>query len=127
MRIGALLGWGVGIYAVVYLAWSAFIIHQLDGISVRLFVLGVMVATTIVAGRSLRGTTWHDILPYSFSWALMAIVLDAIIVVPSGGIAIYYDWGAWFGYLIVVTVPLLTPYLKMNPHIEELEHKLLGV
>lgn len=103
------VGWGVLIYAVMYLVWSGLVIYGLSlGIlSLAIRILTLVVITTIAA-RSIRMGSWKDILPYSASWAVVALVLDALFLVPFSGWALYASWSVWVGYALVAIVPLVT-------------------
>lgn len=116
MRYGAVLGWGIVIYAVMSLAWSGLVTYGLSGTIVSRFAeLLVLVIVATLAGRSLRFHSWKDIIPYSFFWAVMMGLLDAVYSVPFGGWQIYADWNLWLGYCLVAVVPLLAPYTRKMP------------
>ncbi|OGG53203.1 hypothetical protein A2851_02740 [Candidatus Kaiserbacteria bacterium RIFCSPHIGHO2_01_FULL_53_29] len=120
MRYGALLGWGIVIYAVMALAWSGFGIYGLAGtIASRVLELLVLIIVATIAGRSLRFHSWNDILPYSVSWAILIGLLDAVYNVPFGGWEIYADWNLWVGYTLVVLVPLLAPFTRVSVQTRE--------
>lgn len=120
MRYGALLGWGIVIYAVIALAWSGLMIYELDGSIVGLvFELFVLITVTVVAGRSLRYDSWRDILPYSCGWALVMALLDAVYSVPFSGWDIYSDWSIWAGYAMVVFLPLIAHKTRAHKDIHE--------
>lgn len=105
------LGWGAIIYAVVYTFWSATLIYGLSSGFVALCIrLLVMALITIVAARSLGLSNWKSILEYSVVWALTAIALDAVLLVPFSGWALYASWSVWVGYLLVVLFPLLSAF-----------------
>lgn len=115
MKYGALIGWGVVVYAVMYLTWSVLLIYGVTiGVLPHAIELLVLVVVTMIAGRELRLHSWHDILPYSFVWALEVALLDAVISVPFGGWEIYYDWNLWLGYALVIVLPLLSPFTRMR-------------
>ena len=115
VRLGALLGWGIVIYAIMFLVWSAFVVYGfVDGFGPRFVGLLVLVALGIIAGRALRAHSWHDILPYSFSWAVMMIVFDAAMSVPLSGWGMYSNWNLWFGYAVVLLAPLLSLYPQFS-------------
>jgi hypothetical protein len=103
------LGWGIAIYAVMYLLWSGLAIYGLSyGIlSLTARILALVLVTTI-AVRSLRLVTRMDVLPYSISWAVVAIVLDALLLVPFTGLGLYATWSVWAGYALVAFAPYLT-------------------
>lgn len=107
-KLGAFFGWGIVIYAVIFLVWSVFMAYGFaDGWAPRLIGLLVLIFTSFIAGRSLRASTWHDILPYSLAWGAMMGVLDIILSVPFIGWQLFLDWNVWFGYAVVVLSPLL--------------------
>ncbi|OGG59978.1 hypothetical protein A2765_00745 [Candidatus Kaiserbacteria bacterium RIFCSPHIGHO2_01_FULL_56_24] len=103
------VGWGVVIYAVMYLVWSGLVIY---GLSLGLLSLAIRIITlaliTTIAARSLRRADWKDILPFSISWAIVAAILDAVFLVPFSGWELYASWSVWVGYALVAIVPLLT-------------------
>lgn len=107
MHYGKLIGWGIVIYAVAFLTWSLLIAYGLfEGVLPRLISLAVLVVVAAAAGRSLHFSSWKDILPYSFLWAVMIAALDGIMAVPYAGWKIYSELGVWTGYIIVVVIPL---------------------
>ena len=104
------LGWGIVIYAIMYLAANALLIYGVSGgmpgIVARLIIL---ICVALVAGRALQLASWKDILPYSFGWALIVMGLDALLTLPLTGAAVYSNWNIWIGYALVVLLPLLAP------------------
>lgn len=115
MKYAQLVGYGVAIYAVMYLVWSAFVTYGfVEGYAPRIVSLLLLIGILVYAGLSLRFSRWHDILPYSIFWAVMMGVLDAIINVPYTGWQLYFDWNIWFGYVVVLVVPLLAPFFRME-------------
>lgn len=113
---GKLAGWGIAIYAVMYFIWSMFVLHGFAaGILPRIVLLVALVVVAGIAGRSLRLGKWEDILPYTFGWTLIAIVFDALTVVPAAGWGIYTDWNIWVGYALLLFVPLLAPLTSRRP------------
>jgi hypothetical protein len=115
------LGWGVAIYAIMYLAWSGLVIYGYSlGMLSLVIRLAILFGITTLAARSLRLFDWKDILPYSVVWAVTAIVLDAIYLVPFTGWALYATWSVWLGYALIVVFPLIRPYLRTktgNQHV----------
>lgn len=120
MKYGALLGWGIVIYAIMALAWSGLVIYGFAGTLVsRILVLCVLIIVTTIAARTLRFHSWKDILPYSCTWAVMMGLLDAIYTVPFSGWSIFSDWNLWIGYTLVAIVPLLVPLSRSSPVSDE--------
>jgi len=115
LRLGSLLGWGIAIYAVMFLLWSAFVVYGfVEGAAPRIAGFLVLVATAVIAGKALRAHSWRDILPYSLSWGVLMVVFDAVMSVPLAGWQLYADWNVWFGYSIVVLAPLFALYPRFN-------------
>lgn len=116
------LGWGAVIYAVMYLVWSGLVIYGYSLGYVSLIIrLALLFVLTSLAARSLRLFDWKDILPYSALWAITAIVLDGVFLVPFAGWALYSTWSVWLGYALIVAFPLLRPLIRSrsvaNPHL----------
>ena len=108
-----MLGWGIVIYALMYLIWSGFILYGfVQGVLPRLIGLLVLIVVATIAGRSLKFHSWKDVLPYSIAWAIIIGLLDAVFSVPYSGWQLYADWNVWVGYGLVALVPLLSPYTR---------------
>ncbi len=103
------LGWGIVIYAIMYLVWSGLVIYGLSlgilSLALRIFTL---VFITTIAARSLRLGNWKDVLAFSIGWAVIAAFLDALFLVPFSGWELYGSWSVWIGYALVAIVPLIT-------------------
>ncbi len=111
MHIGKLLGWGIAIYAIMYLVVAALAIYAVSPpLFARLIALLILISLATMAGFSLRRHTVLDILPYSFMWTAEVMLLDALMSVPFAGWQLYMDWNVWVGYSLVLIVPLLTVY-----------------
>lgn len=109
MNYRAIFGWAIVIYSVMFLAWSGFVIYGLGGsLWARIGGLAILVLVTTIAERSLRLSSWKDVLPYSLAWGVLVGLLDAIFSVPFAGWQIYFDWNVWLGYALVAIVPLLS-------------------
>lgn len=108
MKYGALFGWGITIYAVMYLVGSGLIIYGLDSSLLSIIVkLTTLVVVASVAGRALALSNWKDVLPYSIGWAVIAALLDAVFWVPFAGILMYASLGVWIGYALLAFVPVV--------------------
>lgn len=113
MKYGAALGWGIVIYAIMFMTWNAFVIYGfIEGVLPRLAGLVVLIVITTIAGRSLRFHSAKDILPYAIAWVVIVALLDGVYSVPFTGMQLYSDWNIWVGYLLVLCVPLLAPYTR---------------
>lgn len=115
MDLGARIGWGVIIYAIVFLMTSGMSLYGWYGFFPSLAGLFVLLVVCVWAGLELKFRAWSDILPYSIGWALIAMALDAIFAVPSEGWGLYTQWSAWAGYALVALLPLLAIFLRRKP------------
>ncbi|HWP61609.1 MAG TPA: hypothetical protein VN495_03330 [Candidatus Paceibacterota bacterium] len=113
MKWGSVFGWGIAIYAVVYLAWSALVIHGfIEGIIPQVSLIIVLVAMVALAASCLRVSHRLDVLPYAIGWLLIAIFFDFVCAVPVSGWGIWHDWHIWVGYSLIILVPLILPTHK---------------
>jgi len=113
MKYGAFVGWGIVLYSVMFLVHSVLVEYGMSiGTLPRVLALLALITTATIAGRSLRFTTWRDILPYSFSWLVVVVAIDVLVSVPFTGWNIFADPNVWVGYALVVLVPLFSPYTR---------------
>ncbi len=104
-------GYGVVLYACMYLAWALLSAYDIVGTGIaRTVLLLVLLVSTLIAARSLRLYSARDILPFSVSWVVTIGVIDALFALPSGNWAVFADPNLWIGYLLVLTAPLVLPY-----------------
>jgi len=116
MDLGARIGWGVVIYAVFFLAWSATKLYGwTQGVGPALFELLVLLIVCLWAGSQLKFHTWTDIVPYSIGWAVIAVALDGIYAVPIFGWGWYGQWESWIGYALIILFPLLVSFFRRSP------------
>lgn len=108
MKFARLFGWGIVVYALLYLLIASLSLYGLyPGALSRVCTIIVLASVLLIAGISLRASTVKDILPYSIVWMLEVAALDALLSVPFTGWGIYLNWNLWVGYALVVLVPLL--------------------
>lgn len=108
-----MVGWGIAIYAIMFLVWSVFVTYGfVEGVFPRIAGLLTLVAVTLIAGRSLRAPTWKDVLPYAAAWAVIIILCDMLLSVPFTGWQLFADWNVWVGYALALLVPLFAPYTR---------------
>ncbi len=110
MQWGKFFGWGIAIYAIMYVTVAALSLYMASAMLSRVLALIVLIALATIAGLSLRRHTVRDILPYSGMWMAEVAILDAIMSVPYAGWGLYLDWNVWVGYSLVLLAPLLTVY-----------------
>lgn len=102
-----LIGWGVIIYALLFLLWSGLATYGLvSGIAPRILGLLVLVAIAYYAGRTLGARSWEEIIPYTIGWVAVAAILDIILSVPYAGWGIFLDYNLWIGYGLLLVAPL---------------------
>lgn len=108
MYLRPLLGWGIGIYAVLNLVWSAIVVHGVSQhIAGRVIMIATLIALVTIAARSLRLISERDAVVYAVGWVLTAAALDAILAVPVSGWGIYGNLNLWVGYGLLFAVPLI--------------------
>jgi hypothetical protein len=113
MHLSRALGWGVVIYAIMYLAWSGLVIYGLSLGIVSLFArLAVLALITIVATRAMHLSDTKDIVGNALVWAVVAIGLDMVFLVPFSGWELFASWSVWAGYALIVVFPLAYTLLR---------------
>lgn len=112
MQLGTRVGWGVVIYAILFLVTSTMAVYGWSGLVPSLAGLLVLLIVCVWAGWQLKFHAWTDILSYSIGWAIIALALDAVVAVPDQGWGLYSEWTAWAGYLLIVLLPLLSVPLR---------------
>lgn len=111
--IARAIGWGIIIYAVMYLVWSGLVIYGLSLGYLSLFIrLATLVVLTSIAARSLRLADWKDVVPYSIVWAVVGIIFDALYLVPFSGWGLYASLSVWIGYALIVAFPILSLFWR---------------
>lgn len=116
IKYGALFGWGIAIYAVMYLIGSGLLIYGFAvGIIPVLVKLLGLIGVSGIAGRALPLSNWKDVLPYSVAWAIIAAILDGIFWVPFAGWQLYASYGVWVGYALVALIPVVAVRI-VRPH-----------
>ena len=119
MKYASMLGWGIVIYAVMYLAWSGLVLYGFTaGFLPRMLAIIILIVPATIAAHSLKFSSWKDILPHSIGWAIIVILLDMVFSVPYSGWQLYADWNVWVGYALVAGVPLLAPLTKRRVHVD---------
>lgn len=117
MNLRVLLGWGIVIYAIVFLVWSGLVTHGLAGSVIsQIVVLGALIFVVTLATKSLGYRTERDIIPYAIGWMLISVGLDAIYAVPYSGWQLYADWNMWVGYLLLLVVPMVVTAIRGRHH-----------
>ena len=116
MNLRTLLGWGIVIYAILHVVWTALVVNGLAGnFFARAVLLGTLVALAAIATRALRFSSERDVLPYAIGWVVISAAMDAIVTVPTSGWGIYGDWNLWVGYILLLAVPLVVTAISKRP------------
>jgi hypothetical protein len=111
-------GYGVILYAIMYLAWGLLASYGFGGTEIARFALFlVLIASTATASRSLGYTSLRDSMLFVLSWLLAIMVLDALFAGASGTWGIFADPNLWLGYLLVLGTPVVfhTPARYATP------------
>lgn len=72
--------------------------------------LAVFALFSLFAGMNIRPHTIRDVIPYSLTWAVFAVFLDAVLIVPAVGWDFLVTLDALVGYGIIALVPLFALY-----------------
>lgn len=112
MKLGALLGWGIAIYSVMFTLWSLLALYGFGASALsRGLLLAALLCLALAAGRSLRMKRAADLFPYSIAWTIAVIALDGLFSYPISGLAVYANWSVWIGYAIVLFAPVAQVWL----------------
>ena len=115
-----LIGWGVIVYAVMFLLWSGFVAYGfVDGILPRLIGMAVLIGIMYKAGKSLPISAWQAALPYALGWVIIVAILDIILSVPFAGWNIFLDWNLWVSYSLIFVVPLIATGTLILPNLSQ--------
>jgi hypothetical protein len=123
MRLGALFGWAIVIYAVFFLVWSAINAYGLaQGALTDVIEILTLFIVCVIAGSALTFRSWKDILPYSIGWAIIAAALDAFFAAPTGNWTLFSQWSTWIAYAMVAVFPLFAIFfVRQHQHDASLE------
>ncbi len=111
------VGYGMLLYAVMYLAWALLAAYGVGGSAgARYALFAVLVLSTAFAARSLGHETLRDIVPHALAWVATIALFDALFAIPSGNWAIFTDPNLWVGYALVLGTPLV---FHTPPHYPE--------
>ncbi|PIR44102.1 hypothetical protein COV23_01705 [Candidatus Wolfebacteria bacterium CG10_big_fil_rev_8_21_14_0_10_31_9] len=103
-----LFGYGVLIWAVVYLVATAFVGYKLSGMLWTQIVLVIISAVfSYFLAKNLSANLVVGMLKYSFSWMIMTIILSIIFTVPFTGWIVFNSWDMWASFLVILLVPLV--------------------
>jgi hypothetical protein len=113
MRLGALFGWGIVIFAVSALANDIMVAYGLvqDPYNPLVNIL-ILFMLCIIAASSLKDRKWSDILPYSIGWALVSLAISALFIAPSGNWNELSGMNAWALYACIVIFPLFAVFFR---------------
>ena len=98
----------------MFLLQSLFLTYRFIGGPAPIVGIVILFSLCIIAGLSLKLTTWKDVLPYSVVWTLIAIGLDLLFSYPYAGFAVFSNVSLLIGYGLILFVPLVAPRLKIR-------------
>lgn len=101
-------GWGLVIWAIMFVVGSILILFQLPGIwfGIIMVIVGLIVIWYFAA-KVFKFKDITEALITGFIWLIIAGVLDYLVVVLGfcGGDLSVYTWNFWVGYAIVLLLP----------------------
>lgn len=108
-------GWGLAIWAILFVIGSIFILFQLPDIwfSIIMLIAGLVVVWYIAS----KVFTFKDIgeaFATGLIWVVVVAVLDYLVLVLgfNGGDLSVYTWNLWVGYGIVLLLPAALALVK---------------
>lgn len=115
------VGWGIVLYASMYLAFALLATYGYAGtLGARIALLGVLLFSTLIAARTLTHLSKADKIPYALVWVLTIASLDALFAAPTGSWAVFADPNLWIGYGLVFATPLVAP---VATHTRDVPHQ----
>jgi hypothetical protein len=109
MKYGKLIGFGVLLYAVVFLIMSGFTAYGSgDTFLTKIIALVALAIVAYLAGKNLRAGSMGEIIKYSLGWLIIVAILDYFFTLPFATTAVYSQWNLWVGYAIILLLPLIT-------------------
>lgn len=109
------VGYGIILYALMYLAWALLGTYGLAGtLAGRAALLAVLVISTALATRSLGTHNLRDTMPHAISWLVVIAALDCAFAAPNGSWSIFANPNLWLGYLLVLGTPLVVYETPMH-------------
>jgi hypothetical protein len=110
-----IIGWGFGIFAVIYLMMSALVAYGLENsLLAKLVGLTAVTLMAIWAGRSVKAVKILEMIKYSLGWTIIVFVLDLILTVPLTGWGVFSQWQILLSYLLLLVVPLFFTKKEIN-------------
>ncbi|OGG61016.1 hypothetical protein A3C86_04690 [Candidatus Kaiserbacteria bacterium RIFCSPHIGHO2_02_FULL_49_16] len=107
LKYRSLFGWGISIYAIMYLVWAGFTTYGFTaGAAPHVAALLILLVLAATAGASLQLASWKDILPYSLTWAGCIALLNLALPMPLVDWHVFAEPYVWASYALVVLVPL---------------------
>lgn len=99
---------GIAIYASGVLAAQALFAFNVDNeLTISIVSVGVLGLFSLIAGMDLQARAIREVIPYSLSWTLIAVVLDVFLAVPVLGWGFLLTPDVVIGYAIIALIPLL--------------------
>lgn len=108
-----LIGFGVGLYVVMFIYWSLLVAFG-AGEAAWGWYLGFVVLAIAAhsAGARLGTKNVTEILKYSAGWVVIMAVLDFLISTRFTGPELFSAWQLYVSYAILLLVPLATVWCK---------------
>jgi hypothetical protein len=117
MRFDRIIGWGVVVYAIMFLLWSGFVQYGfLEGVTPHIIAMAVLIGTLTLITRVLRPPSVEVILPYAVGWVLVSVFLDVVFSLPYAGWELFADWSVLIGYALIFIVPIVVVSHRTKAH-----------
>ncbi len=102
-----LIGYGVGVYTVIFMLWSLLVAFGQGEAAWAWYVsLIVLAMLAHFVGAKLGTKDWKEIIKYSAGWVAIMAVLDAVVTTRFTGWDFYSSWEVYVAYTILLLVPL---------------------
>jgi len=114
MNLLKLLGFGVLIWDVVFITDAVLNTFEILPSLIMQTIFIVIAMITFLLSENLDIASEKKIFKYGISWALVMILLDAMVSVCCLGWDSFYQYNTWINYAIVVFMPIFTVRINKN-------------
>ena len=123
MNLLKFLGFGVLIWDVVFITDAVLNTFEILPSLIMQTVFIVIIIITFLLSENLNIYSEKKIFKYGISWALVMILLDAMVAVCCLGWDSFYQYNTWINYAIVVFMPVFTVRISKNKQEENSDNE----
>ena len=107
------IGYGAGLYVVMFMYWSLLVAFG-QGEAVWGWYVGFVVtaAAAYYAAKKLETRDWRKLIKYSVVWVVVMAALDALISIRFAEAGLFSSWELYVGYGILLLAPLTVACCK---------------